>query len=60
MGVTRVNINSLPKNPLQYNLPGGDKKWEGNYYQLPVPITTNDPEYPGWVAARTTKSFILW
>jgi hypothetical protein len=60
MGVTRVDVNSLPKQPLEYNLPGGTSRWGGTYYALPIPSTTSSSEYPAWVAARKTKGFIFW
>lgn len=60
MGVTRVDVASLPKHALEYNLPGGTSRWGGTYYALPVPSTTDSVEYPAWVTARKTKSFILW
>lgn len=60
MGVTRVDVNSLPKRPLEYNLPGGADRWVGRYYNLPTPVTTSDSGYPAWVAAREAKGFILW
>jgi hypothetical protein len=60
MGVTRVNTASLPKNALEYNLPGGSARFSTDFINLPVPSTTTSGDYAAWVAARKTKSFIFW
>jgi len=60
MGVTRVDVVSLPKRALEYNLPGGTSRSIDDFINIPVPMVTDSSEYPAWVAARETKGFILW
>jgi len=68
MGVTRVNLTALPKNPLELNLPGmrldqGRASFvepmnvvplDFAYYNLQIPQNTADSSYPAWIAARKT------
>ena len=60
MGVTRVDVASLPKHALEYNLPGGSARFPDGFINLPIPATTESGAYAAWVAARKTKSFIFW
>jgi len=60
MGVTRVDVASLPKHALEYNLPGGSARLPDGFINLPIPSTTESGSYAAWVAARKTKSFIFW
>jgi hypothetical protein len=60
MGVTKVNVASLPKNALEYNLPGGSARLPDSFINLPIPSTTESGSYAAWIAARKTKSFIFW
>jgi hypothetical protein len=60
MGVTRVDSFNLPKRTLEYNLPGGTSRSIDDFINIPIPATTESGSYPAWVAARKTKSFILW
>ena len=60
MGKTRVDSATLPKNTLQLNLPGGTSQVPDEFFNLPIPETTESSDYPAWVAARKTKSIILW
>lgn len=60
MGKTRVDSATLPKNTLQLNLPGGTSPFPEEFFNLPVPSTTESGDYAAWVAARKTKSIIFW
>jgi hypothetical protein len=60
MGKTIIDNATLPKNSLQYNLPGGNSRPFEDFYNLPVPETNLSGDYQAWVAARKTKGFIFW
>ena len=60
MGKTRVDSATLPKNTLQLNLPGGTSQVPDEFYNIPIPLTTQSGDYAAWVAARKTKSIIFW
>jgi hypothetical protein len=44
MGVTRVDVNSLPANPLQYKLPGDQGRFDGTGVPI-VPQLTSRPKF---------------
>ena len=63
MGVTKVNVTTLPKVSLNLNLPGfaPAKPSDGfqqivpvsfEFINLPIPSSTTDPDYNDWVDAR--------
>lgn len=52
MGKTRIDSATLPKNTLQLNLPGGTSQVPDEFYNLPVPTSTDSSNYAAWVAAR--------
>ena len=60
MGKARIDNATLPKNTLEFNLPGGSSEQSDDFYNLPIPSSTEAGDYQAWVRARKTKNFIFW